>query len=91
MVKVVQLRNPWGTFEWKGEWNDEDERWTPELHALTAQAAGADHRPEDDGSFFMSHADFVKYYGKVNRALLYPWIGRRPFLVQPPISALMRD
>jgi len=29
--RVVKLRNPWGQGEWKQEWSDTDERWTPEL------------------------------------------------------------
>lgn len=23
----VQLRNPWGTFEWDGDWSDKSEQW----------------------------------------------------------------
>ena len=61
--KLIQLRNPWGTFEWNGDWNDADPRWTPELRACTACADGG--TAEDDGSFFMSVADFQTYFRKV--------------------------
>lgn len=27
--KLVKLRNPWGDFEWKGDWGDDSELWTP--------------------------------------------------------------
>ena len=30
-VNIVQLRNPWGQFEWKGAWADNSDEWTPEL------------------------------------------------------------
>ena len=30
-VKLVKLRNPWGKFEWKGDWGDKSETWTDEL------------------------------------------------------------
>jgi hypothetical protein len=30
-VELVQLRNPWGQFEWTGEWGDDSDCWTPDL------------------------------------------------------------
>ena len=30
-ANLCMLRNPWGNFEWKGQWNDESDEWTPEL------------------------------------------------------------
>lgn len=30
-AKLVQLRNPWGNFEWTGDWGDSSELWTPSL------------------------------------------------------------
>lgn len=27
-VKLFQLRNPWGDFEWKGDWGDDSDCWT---------------------------------------------------------------
>lgn len=59
-VKLIQLRNPWGSGEWKGDWADDDnENWTPELKK---KAGWTD---ADDGTFFMCLEDFARYYSRV--------------------------
>jgi calpain-15 len=59
-VKLIQLRNPWGSFEWNGDWADDDEEnWTPDLRREAGWSS------EDDGTFFMSLEDFKKYYSRV--------------------------
>lgn len=59
-VRLLKLRNPWGKGEWKGDWCDEDARWTPELKGLLGF-------PEqvEDGIFFMTWEDFQTYYSDV--------------------------
>lgn len=48
-VKLLNIRNPWGTFEWDGDWSDKSNKWTQEFK---------DHfKPvldENDGTFWMS-------------------------------------
>lgn len=29
--KLIKLRNPWGDFEWTGDWSDQSANWTPEI------------------------------------------------------------
>ncbi len=59
-VRLVKLRNPWGGFEWKGPWNDDDtahwtERFKKKLNFVKA----------DDGCFWMEFGDFVTNYEDV--------------------------
>jgi len=57
--KLIQLRNPWGSFEWKGKWSDGSREWTKtyidEVGFVNA----------DDGSFWMELTDFRKYFDKI--------------------------
>ena len=52
-VKLVQLRNPWGSFEWKGAWNDKYHAWTK------AMRQKYNCYDADDGFFFMTFTDYV--------------------------------
>jgi calpain-15 len=29
--QLINLRNPWGDFEWTGDWSDQSSNWTPDL------------------------------------------------------------
>ncbi|KAG2452830.1 hypothetical protein HYH02_002176 [Chlamydomonas schloesseri] len=56
--QLVQLRNPWGTFEWDGAWSDKSPLW--EQHPKVKRAL--DFTPGDDGTFWMEWKDFYSYY-----------------------------
>jgi hypothetical protein len=46
---IVQIRNPWGSFEWNGAWSDNSEYWTPESRAQCSHEESA-----NDGTFWIS-------------------------------------
>jgi len=58
-IKLLNLRNPWGSFEWKGKWSDTDLK-TWDAHPNIAKKVG--FVAEDDGSFWMAFDDFLKIY-----------------------------
>ena len=58
-MRLVQLRNPWGDFEWNGDWSDASELWTQDLKDQVGWTQ------ENDGTFFMSLDDFRRYFNRV--------------------------
>jgi hypothetical protein len=61
-IRLICLRNPWGSHEWTGDWCDTSDKWTPELrkqvHLVTS----------DDGVFWMSYTDFLEYFSDMDFA-----------------------
>jgi hypothetical protein len=57
-LKLVKVRNPWGGFEWKGDYSDSSPLWdkNPELKKFLGYVKS------DDGLFFMTFSDFLKYF-----------------------------
>ena len=48
-IKLLNIRNPWGNFEWDGDWSDKSHLWTEDM--IKGFNAVLD---ENDGSFWMS-------------------------------------
>jgi calpain-15 len=68
--RIVKVRNPWGEWEWSGDWGDNSDRWTPELKREL------DVQVRDDGMFWMPWDRMADYYDgicicKVNINFLY--------------------
>ena len=55
-VRLLQLRNPWGSGEWQGAWSDKSPLWTP---ALKKQCGFVDG---DDGMFFIELNDYLEHF-----------------------------
>lgn len=64
---VMKLRNPWGKLIWKGDWSFKSEKWTKELRDKYNY-----NKCPEDGSFYMSLADFRKYFGEIIICKLNP-------------------
>eukprot|EP00746_Dinoflagellata_sp_MGD_P160974 gnl/MRDRNA2_/MRDRNA2_87967_c0_seq1.p1 gnl/MRDRNA2_/MRDRNA2_87967_c0~~gnl/MRDRNA2_/MRDRNA2_87967_c0_seq1.p1 ORF type:complete len:495 (+),score=121.84 gnl/MRDRNA2_/MRDRNA2_87967_c0_seq1:95-1486(+) len=58
---LMQLRNPWGTGEWAGDWSDNSSLW--DEHPEVAAELG--HEEADDGLFWMTYEDFCSSYSAV--------------------------
>ena len=54
--KVMRLRNPWGNGEYSGDWSDSSKKWTEELKKKYGLIK------KNDGDFYMSYDDYLKYY-----------------------------
>lgn len=54
-VRLMRVRNPWGSFEWNGDWSDSSKLWDkyPRVKE-TIDPSLAD----DDGEFWMDFRDF---------------------------------
>ena len=62
--KLLCLRNPWGSFEWGGDWSDKSEMWAK--HKLVKMAIRPDTDGGDDGIFWMAWGDFLRFFDTVD-------------------------
>ena len=70
-VQLFQLRNPWGDFEWNGDWGDDSEEWTPESKKIAGWS------DENDGTFFMCITDLRKYFSRVQICRVNDQVGKK--------------
>uniref|UniRef100_A0A7S2ECG6 Calpain catalytic domain-containing protein n=1 Tax=Ditylum brightwellii TaxID=49249 RepID=A0A7S2ECG6_9STRA len=59
---LIQLRNPWGTYEWKGDWSDKSDLWDKHPN-IKKKLNFVD---VDDGAFWMTYEDFIKVFTRIN-------------------------
>ncbi|TNN06406.1 Calpain isoform 2 [Schistosoma japonicum] len=58
-MHLVRLRNPWGQHEWKGAWSDNSPEWKD---VRSSDKKELNYKQREDGEFWMSYEDFVKYF-----------------------------
>ena len=63
--RLLKIRNPWGSDEWRGAWSDGSEQWTAEW------MKELDHTFGDDGMFWISYEDFLEKYSTFERTRLF--------------------
>lgn len=66
--RLLNIRNPWGNFEWDGDWSDNSPLWTEEI--IKALDVVFD---EADGAFWMSFEDFVKQFVSLDVCRIASW------------------
>lgn len=58
-VRLLKIRNPWGSFEWKGDYSDFDKtNWTDEKKRYFGYSSS----DNDDGVFYMKWEDHLKFF-----------------------------
>lgn len=66
--RLVCLRNPWGNFEWKGDWGEKSSLWTDEIKQLIKPNLSG-----DDGTWWMSYEDLLKNFYCLNICKVRNW------------------
>lgn len=67
-VKILKIRNPWGVFEWTGDWSKTSPLWTNELiNKIQPNLEAA------DGSFWISYKHFLENFETVTVCLTRGW------------------
>lgn len=64
VIRLLKLKNPWGYGEWNGEWSDKCDIWTDDLKKHLGWS------DKDDGIFFMSFDNYLKYYEYTDFSML---------------------
>lgn len=59
--KLINLRNPWGSFRWEGDWSPSSPLWTEELKKEINPML-----EENDGTFWMGFDDFIRHFRSLN-------------------------
>ena len=61
-VKLIKLRNPFGSGEWNGDWSDGSYKWNEDN---AKEKFGFNGKDVDDGIFWIDYDNFCKYFHDV--------------------------
>ncbi|XP_041644902.1 calpain-2 catalytic subunit-like isoform X2 [Cheilinus undulatus] len=68
LVQLIRMRNPWGQVEWTGPWSDGSSEW----ETVSAEERSKLNHVAEDGEFWMSYKDFMKWYDRLEICNLTP-------------------
>ena len=57
-IRLCLLRNPWGDFEWNGDWSDTSDLWTTDIKRQCGYN-------DEQGLFWMSYSDLCNYFCRI--------------------------
>jgi len=60
--KLCKIRNPWGDFEWGGDWSDRSIKWSEHNDVFEELQPKLD---KDDGLFWMPYEELIKIFTSV--------------------------
>ena len=63
--RLLNIRNPWGSFEWDGDWSDNSPKWTPKIKKAIKPILD-----EKDGTFWMNYSDFLTHFSSITICLV---------------------
>ena len=67
-IRLLKIRNPWGSFEWGGAWSDNAPEWTQEYIDYFQPDFNS-----NDGTFWMWYEDFFKNFESINVCKVADW------------------
>jgi hypothetical protein len=59
--QLMNIRNPWGDFEWTGDWSTNSDLWTEEMKEEVKPVLDS-----TDGSFWMSYSDVLLNFNEID-------------------------
>ena len=70
---LLNLRSPLQYYEWKGDWGWKSSKWTPKLKEAVGAAYIQESAEDNDGSFWISYQDVLKYFKTLNVCRIKNW------------------
>lgn len=70
--KIMNLRNPWGTIEWDGDWSPNSKKWSKEIKEFLKI-----EEEEATDNFWISFQDFVKNFEILHVGKISNWAESR--------------